>query len=688
MRRTLFALPLVALLVGAGPALADYILIRVDVNHINQLVNSGGGGGQVGAPPGGMVGGYPAPPGGNIGGYPGAPPGGMVGAPPGGNGGGFAPGGARFGSGGAGIMGSMGSGAGFMGGPPGMAGGQPAAAGEDPDAVYLTVYVEASKVALAGKQYIHVDHRWGKKAFLPLFAPQVFTYAQIRQPTMRAKIRDELNKAKDALKDKKGDKQKAFDTLRFVAGRALSHSLLKEFHQAMDELVKLDANHPSVKQYLRVQKELGKPFTGEDPASRPVLAELKSDGYRELVSDQGHYALWTNLPPSQDGDMRHRLALLEQTLESFYYWFAIQENLTQPATPKYRLAVLVPSTLTEYQSRHVQWGSVSTVADGFTARRPNVVILSPSRQDDAYQLLKKSMDSLLRLVGQGPEDLLSGKIWNDRNAMSKGSAISVLQALVLVQKAADEEGERAAISHEGTRQLLVASNLFPRNVSVPEWVLAGLCGYFETPVTAVYPGVGLPSWSNLISMKYFQKKGKFARPADVLYHVVTDRYFRQAQRSAEEALENKDDEKLQKTAREDAELANSTAWGLAYYLAKNRKLGMIVRYGEELNKMPRDLDLDERALQACFARAFDLGDVKDASTLSPQRLKSFADTWLADIQSDTLEVGQVEDASLRDRIAQSQPRRKTPPPAGNYPPGAYPPGAYPPGASAPANIGP
>src|SRR5207244_97163 len=113
---------------------------------------------------------------------------------------------------------------------------------------------------------------------------------------------------------------------------------------------------------------------------------------------------------------------------------------------------------------------------------------------------------------------------------------SYLQTLVLVEKAAQTEAERATISHAATRQLLFATGLLPRHVDVPEWIQYGLSSFFETPAGAFYPGVGLPSWTNLLKFKYYNAKKRLRPSGDVLLRVVADKYFRTAADS--EALLN------------------------------------------------------------------------------------------------------------------------------------------------------
>jgi hypothetical protein len=93
-----------------------------------------------------------------------------------------------------------------------------------------------------------------------------------------------------------------------------------------------------------------------------------------------------------------------------------------------------------------------------------------------------------------------------------------------------------------------------------------------------------------------------------------------------------------------------------------------VRYGQELNKLPRDLDLDAKALEGCFAKSFpDLADPKDGRRLDPVRLRQFAEEWLAYMQSVNLEQAELEREYLDVRDQRDNMVPDTPAPAGAAP---------------------
>src|SRR5207244_1296265 len=109
---------------------------------------------------------------------------------------------------------------------------------------------------------------------------------------------------------------------------------------------------------------------------------------------------------------------------------------------------------------------------------------------------------------------------------------------------------------------------------------------------------------------------------EVLYNVLSDTLFQRATSSSADLANNRksleetvDTEKLAFKVREDWDKARGTAWALVYYLIQNKKFPNLLRYRQEIASMPRDLDLDEKSLEACFARGFELSDARDPRKL-------------------------------------------------------------------------
>jgi hypothetical protein len=241
--------------------------------------------------------------------------------------------------------------------------------------------------------------------------------------------------------------------------------------------------------------------------------------------------------------------------------------------------------------------------------------------------------------------------------------MALLQTLALLQRAMEDESERATTTHEGIRQLLAATGLLPRNVATAEWARFGIASFFETPHEAFYPGTALPSWTYLISFKYLRATNRLTedRGKDILLNVITDRYFRQAYADQARLAEDKDNKQLQQKVHEELEMARATAWALTYYLM-NRELDSFLGYLQEVSNLPRDVEYDANVLQGCFARA--VGMLPDTTSspnqLDMQKLQRLANRCFELLASTPIEIDGIEQAALQAR-AQEEALSATPP---------------------------
>jgi len=422
---------------------------------------------------------------------------------------------------------------------------------------------------------------------------------------------------------------KTADQLAQVAAWALKHGLLADFVKTMNEAAELDANLPAVASFKKVHELLSKAPTKDDPASASLLAELKAEegSYRVHYSEGGHYTMLTKLP-KDDPAVVHRLRRLEETYQAFFYWFALKGK-PQPV-PLYRLVAVLERDGREFGSKHVSFNSVPMVADGFTARRDNVIILSARRLDEAYRTLEKRNAQYWQDMKIVPSELLSDAIRKKKLRISAGD-LATLQTLALVQKAMEDESERSTTTHEGIRQLLAATGLLPRSVAGAEWVRFGIASFFETGREAFYGGPGLPSWHYLISFKHLRKSEKLPddKGGDIVRMVITDGYFRRAYAAQERLGDNKDDKHHQDAVQRELDLARTTAWGLTYYLM-NHKLDNLLDYLGELRSLPRDVEYDGKVMQSCFHRA--MGPPPDNGVLATACFV-YLDSTLIDIDA-------------------------------------------------------
>ena len=130
-----------------------------------------------------------------------------------------------------------------------------------------------------------------------------------------------------------------------LAEWALERGLLNEFHRMIEEMRKLDANHPIVKTVPKtvdaMRDALKVQPNGDDPAAASLIAELTRDEYKTIHSDQGHYTLLTNVKDAKrDAGVKRRLARMEETYQGFFYWFALKGK-PRPVPPYRLVAALV-----------------------------------------------------------------------------------------------------------------------------------------------------------------------------------------------------------------------------------------------------------------------------------------------------------------------------------------------------------
>jgi hypothetical protein len=679
MKRLLFVAAF--FFVGTGAASADYVLLKINLNQLNfipsgPMANFGGAvgaAGQVGGGPipGGVGGGVPFP-GGVGGGFGGKGPGmmgGVGGMPAGGQAGAF----------------------GFNGGAPdpkATPGAMPSLFADDPNAKWVSALVEVNNVSKLPAMtpfgmLFTVDTRWGKNVWLPV-SPM---FPMVGAPRIPADSFTHEFTAK-LTKEKK---DKNIETMLHLARWTLQRGNVRKFHEVMDEAAKINDKHVNVKHYLRVKKGLEAPFKNQDPAQRELLDELTKTGYKETPSKKGHYGIYApNLgeDPYTEGAVKRRLNLLEDTLETFYFWFAMQKDLSaQPALPKYRLIAIVAGSKDDFIGRHAQWGSMPRVADGFTPHRDNVIVMSgkPRIDDPNYAELESLITTKMAAanaklqewnvrVAITRENLLSGEINTHKEVGKAAMFIGAAQTAVLLSKAIEDQAERHTVTNEGVRQLLVASGMFPRSVQVPDWMVEGLAAFFETPAGTAYPTVGDRSCIHLISFKHHRAANKdFANPADVLQSVISDAYFQKAKQLTKDLQDRRDDKDRQRV-KESWEVARCSSWAFIYYLAQIRKLDYVFNYGKELDKLPRDMDLSSAVMQGCFAKAFDMTDQKNPQLIEDYKLKNTAANWFEMMQGVNLDNVNLQAFLEKERAKQSP--ETTPvalPPNPNPNPGVNPP---------------
>ncbi len=438
----------------------------------------------------------------------------------------------------------------------------------------------------------------------------------------------------------KPDFKPSADDVVGLAEWALSHGMNDKFVDLMKKLADVDKDHPVVAAFNQLQADLDKPVKD---ASGDLGAHL-GQGYTEatLTGGKGHYVLFYSVNNSDSAEVQDRLARLEDALHTFYYWFALKgPELIQHRTvhvPEERLPALLAMREDEFRRQHAGFSDPPVVSAGFFARRENLAVFCATPQDPTYDMLLKASASIWDTPGWNRYDILTGK---EKMGYPRTGATLEERAyagsLAVLTKALEVESARAGVSHDATRQLLFASGLLPRGVTVPEWVQFGMGSFFETPPHAPWPS---PTGKSSLYLPIFrdemsEKGQKFGGdPYKSMRSVVTDGCFRDLK-----------PEDLKKSS-PDLLRARAETWGLMYFLAQ-RKLGNLQRYFQLLGELPRDLELDDQTLWECYARAFDAFDPK-TKRIDEAKLGNLAAAWQDYVMGE--QFGTQEDEALMEKL--------------------------------------
>ncbi len=699
MKRGLLA---VAALLGlaAAQASAEYIIIVAQAGGL-QTTRPGAAGaagamGQFGGPgqPGFGVmgaGGSPSPPGFGVMGAGGGPPGfgvmGAGGGPPG-----FGAMGALGGPPGFGAMGGGAPGSPPGGGvPPGGDAGDDSGAGEGDFAgfagfvggsagqetpsyatpIRVMAVVEVKNrikpfmfpqvpAAQGGRHLVHLEHKWGKGWLWGHEVEMTVLPGRTGKPLAPVAKRFEAEHAK--LTKDKGSKPSPRQLVD-LADWALGHGLLDKFEQVMDALVKTDKGHRAAAAYEKVKAELDRklPSPSGNYGGVRLFERYKDDAVSK------HYVLLHKARDDSE-DVKERLDCLEDHLKAFYYWHALQGKALP--LPKERLVAVLETgreAAAQFRKQNKDFDALPVFYDSFYSPRHNLVVFSGTRTDKPYEALLRLKEPFLKHFDLPVVlDAKRPKFPTNANLLDKYNA----QSLALLIRALNEDGEVAAVAHSGTRQLLVASGLLPRHVRLPQWVQAGMGSFFQTPYASPWRSYGAPHWSHFFTFQELRKQQKNKpapeEPQDLLRHVITDKYFRDANKPGGSTLK-----------------ARSSAWSLTYYLA-HQKLDGLLNFYKEMSRLPRDLPLDDDTLIECFARAF--GCVKPGTGKRDEvALLKLATAWLDWMKKEVMLDSEAQPIyeqiyKLQNELREEQ-NAKPPVFAGfpGFPGGGFPGGGGPPG---------
>ncbi len=256
---------------------------------------------------------------------------------------------------------------------------------------------------------------------------------------------------------------------------------------------------------------------------------------------EGHYTLvsWD----SSEVELRRRSRQLNDHFIAFYLLHATR-GVALPVPAKPLVAVLAEQAADVRRLRTVL-DVLPGTTDAYYAPDHRILLLAPERLDDVGRTFVRQNQQALS-KGLIRDEILAGNAPADIDATgTKGPRpddVARYSTLALIEKLMAEEAEVAAISREGSRQLLFATGELPANVTLPEWFANGTVNYFTRPrgpafvrvgdddkpymSVALGTGYGLPNYVLQRAMRDLQEHKELnADRAKVLENVLTDAYF-------------------------------------------------------------------------------------------------------------------------------------------------------------------
>jgi hypothetical protein len=522
-------------------------------------------------------------------------------------------------------------------GPGGMGpgGGQPNADADETETLVVVVVEIQNQSSSKAKNFkaglipLNASGWWGSAHIYNKQSRGISYEAELITTSQGAPLPTVVSRYQALLDKSRKEKYDTDKTVKDVARWALEHGLVEKFVELMDKLAETDKDHPSVKAYITVKKDLNRPLAKDDIAEK-WKGQLLRD-YLVTAPDDGHHFALIHAQDKEATEVKAHLDRLEKSFRSFYYWWAMR-GVSLPV-PKERQVAVWTYKGDDFSRLKKTLTSSPSVADSFFARRETLSVFNVGRGDNPYVMLdlttkplwERGFDrKLLLKTKRGYPKLL-----NDRPVQLP--QIDAARTYALLLKAMEHEWEQTNTSHEVSRQQLFSSGLLPRKVNVPEWIGFGMGSFFETPLQSPWAASAAPSAYWLPRFTEYEKAGKYeSSPRDTLVKLVKDGYFR-----GQPPLGDKATAKQRQDRRVEQRRARAAAWSLTYYLAQ-RDLPGLLRYFKELSRMPRDVELDDDVLLGAFARAFDCVDA--SKNVDMAKLGDLAGRWMAFTKNQRLEA--------------------------------------------------
>ena len=324
-----------------------------------------------------------------------------------------------------------------------------------------------------------------------------------------------------------------------LIAEALDTGNVKLAQEYADELVKrpIKQDPPAkVTEFLRIYNEF-KTLAAETLPANPTAVKWKERLAAAATSDTTHYTLihWGAQSVS-DVTLNHRLDLLEKNFTAFYMWHALAGSA--PKLPSQKQLVVLANRASDLEQLQTRVDGKPIAADSFYSSEHGMLVFAPERRDP----LAATFTGVTRTMfqdGWSRDELTQGKapvIVNTRTYQD----IARMMTLAITDKAFIEEGEIAAVTRLGNRQLFTASGLLAQHVIMPEWVETGASTVLQKPVSpgaidlpnnrrSILLGLHGNTAANFLLLRQFREmvaKSDLNPNADeVLLSTLQDRYF-------------------------------------------------------------------------------------------------------------------------------------------------------------------
>lgn len=353
---------------------------------------------------------------------------------------------------------------------------------------------------------------------------------------------------------------------------ALKKGLLKQFDDAVDKTLKIDAEHGQAKKILEIQKAMDAELPDDPQVEQELKAMIPRSAFR--ITKSKHFILLHDTPEKPAAGQKKNLAnkrleLLEQVYESFLLLFLAQD--VEIDIPKTRMKVILFNEYQDYRDFSDALSPSLASASGFWEPERNVSVFFAHGSTPVHRVLTRFQSDLKKMADEA------------KKARAPGTAelVRLVGTLDLLIEMDRENSDITVVSHEGTHQMAGNTGLFPRHVLVPSWVHEGLATYFEAPADATWAGIGAVNQERI----EFYRALETDREHSNIDFIVGDQIFDYA-------------------ATLGAKLHGyAQAWALTHFLMENH-IKEFVEYYRILGEMPPDVRLNPELLTQLFNKVF------------------------------------------------------------------------------------